>query len=114
MESLVKMPYDATVRVVLASLERNILPDALVRRLICSLLASRLRLGYLPSAHLQLSELLRFKQSLEDMSIAEGTDKAKSQNYDLPTSFFKLVLGENLKYRPFLLLPGQIEHTGGC
>lgn len=98
MESLVKKPYDATVKVVLALLERNILPDALVRRLIRTLLASRLRLGYLPSAHLQLSDLLRFKQSLEDMPIAVETDKVMSQHYELPTSIFKLVLGENLKY----------------
>ncbi|URE19753.1 rRNA small subunit methyltransferase G [Musa troglodytarum] len=40
-------------------------------------------------------------QSLEDMPIAVETDKAKSQHYELPTSFFKLVLGENLKYSPF-------------
>lgn len=37
--------------------------------------------------------------ALEDMPIAVETDKAKSQHYELPTLFFKLVLGENLKYR---------------
>ncbi|WOL09054.1 (S)-coclaurine N-methyltransferase [Canna indica] len=36
--------------------------------------------------------------ALEEMPIAVETDKAKSQHYELPTSFFKLVLGNNLKY----------------
>ncbi|CAL9773034.1 unnamed protein product [Musa acuminata subsp. burmannicoides] len=99
MEAIIRMPYEAAVRAALAALERNLLPDAVVRRLTRLLLAGRLRLCYLPSADLQLAQLLRFKQSLEDMPIAVETDKAKSQHYELPTSFFKLVLGENRKYR---------------
>ncbi|KAG1335428.1 (S)-coclaurine N-methyltransferase [Cocos nucifera] len=98
MEALLGMPYEAAVRVALASLERNLLPDAVVRRLTRLLLASRLRSGYLPSADLQLAHLLDFKRSLEDMPIAVEADKANSQHYELPTSFFKLVLGKNLKY----------------
>lgn len=62
MEAIVRMPYEAAVRAALAALERNILPDALVRRLTRLLLAGRLRLGYQPSAELQLAELVRFKQ----------------------------------------------------
>ncbi|KAJ8470932.1 hypothetical protein OPV22_025275 [Ensete ventricosum] len=98
MEAIIRVPYVAAVRAALAALERNLLPDAVVRRLTRLLLAGRLRLCYLPSADLQLAQLLRFKQSLEDMPIAVETDTAKSQHYELPTSFFKLVLGENLKY----------------
>ncbi|WOL09053.1 (S)-coclaurine N-methyltransferase [Canna indica] len=98
METIIKMPYEASVRAAMAALERNLLPDAVVRRLTRLLLAGRLRLCYLPSAELQLAQLLRFKQSLEEMPIAVETDKAKSQHYELPTSFFKLVLGNNLKY----------------
>ena len=33
------------------------------------------------------------------MPIAIETDKAKAQHYELPTTFFKLVLRRNLKYR---------------
>ncbi|KAL0904014.1 hypothetical protein M5K25_026083 [Dendrobium thyrsiflorum] len=98
MAALVQIPYDAAVRAVLVSLERNLLPDAVVRRLTRVLLAARLRQGYLSSAYLQLSQLIRFKNALEDLPIAMETDKAKSQHYELPTSFFKLVLGKNLKY----------------
>ncbi|URE18482.1 rRNA small subunit methyltransferase G [Musa troglodytarum] len=101
MEAIIRVAYEAAVRAALAALERNILPDAVVRSLTRLLLAGRLRLCYLPSADLQLAQLLRFKQSLDDMPIAVETDKAKSQHYELPTSFFKLMLGENLKYSPF-------------
>jgi cyclopropane fatty-acyl-phospholipid synthase-like methyltransferase len=37
--------------------------------------------------------------ALEGMPIAIETDKAKTQHYELPTTFFKLVLGKHLKYR---------------
>uniref|UniRef100_A0A6V7QQB4 (S)-coclaurine N-methyltransferase n=1 Tax=Ananas comosus var. bracteatus TaxID=296719 RepID=A0A6V7QQB4_ANACO len=125
-EGLLRPPYEAAVRLSLAALERRLLPDAVVRRLTRLLLAARLRLGYLPSADLQLAHLLLFKQCeltppplrfssfsshfvdslipsfcvpLEEMPIAVETDKARTQHYELPASFFKLVLGKNLKYR---------------
>ncbi|XP_062097231.1 (S)-coclaurine N-methyltransferase isoform X2 [Humulus lupulus] len=98
MAALVQLPYDATVKLALASLERNLLPDAVVRRLTRLLLAARLRSGYKPSAHLQLSDLLRFIHSLKEMPIAIKTDEPKAQHYELPTSFFNLVLGQNFKY----------------
>lgn len=93
-----KVPYDATVKVTLASLERNLLPDAVLRRLTRLLLALRLRSGYKPSSDLQLSDLLLFVQSLKEMPVAIKTDKPKTQHYELPTSFFKLVLGKHFKY----------------
>ncbi|KAJ4709012.1 (S)-coclaurine N-methyltransferase-like [Melia azedarach] len=98
MERIMKAPYDATVRVILASLERNLLPDAVTRRLSRLLLAGRLRSGYKPSSELQLSDLLQFVHSLREMPIAIKTEKPKTQHYELPTSFFKLVLGKHLKY----------------
>lgn len=98
MESLLQLPYDATVKLATASLERNLLPDPVIRRLTRLLLASRLRSGYKSSSDLQLSDLLRFIHSLKEMPIAIQTDKPKVQHYELPTSFFKLVLGSNMKY----------------
>lgn len=98
MKTMMEVPYAATVRMMLASLERNLLPDAVIRRLTRLLLSTRLRLGYTSSAQTQLAQLLQFAHSLRDMPIAIKTDDAKVQHYELPTSFFKLVLGENLKY----------------
>ncbi|KAF4399168.1 hypothetical protein G4B88_023762 [Cannabis sativa] len=98
MAALVQLPYEATVKLALASLERNHLPDVVIRRLTRLLLAARLRSGYKPSVHLQLSDLLRFINSLKEMPIAIKTDEPKAQHYELPTSFFNLVLGQNFKY----------------
>ncbi|KAL6523974.1 hypothetical protein OROMI_031069 [Orobanche minor] len=97
-DSIVQVPYNATVRLMLVSLERNLLPDAAVRRLTRLLLASRLRSGYRSSADVQLSDLLQFAQCLKEMPIAIKTERPKSQHYEVPTSFFKLVLGKHLKY----------------
>ncbi|KAJ6758319.1 hypothetical protein OIU74_025067 [Salix koriyanagi] len=98
MEGLMQVPYEATVKVMLASLEKNLLPDAVIRRLTRLLLAHRLRSCYKTSSELQLADLLQFVHSLKEMPIAIVTDKPKTQHYELPTSFFKLVLGKNLKY----------------
>lgn len=45
--------------------------------------------------------------ALREMPIAMQTDKAKEQHYELPTSFFKLVLGKYFKYRYFLYSNGN-------
>ncbi|XP_028807031.1 (S)-coclaurine N-methyltransferase [Neltuma alba] len=98
MEAILRLSYDTTVKIMSRSLERNLLPDVVVRRLTRLLLASRLRSGYKASSQPQLSDLLHFVHSLREMPIAIETDKPKVQHYELPTSFFKLVLGKNLKY----------------
>lgn len=98
MDAITQMPYNATVRLMLGSLERNLLPDSVIRRLTRLLLAARLRSGYKPSQELQLSHLLQFVHSLRKTPIAVMTEKPKSQHYELPTSFFKIVLGKHLKY----------------
>ncbi|PIA42937.1 hypothetical protein AQUCO_02000409v1 [Aquilegia coerulea] len=98
MEGLIQVPYNVTVKMMLSSLERNILPDLLVRKLTKLLLSSRLRNGYKPTSEEQLSDLLHFALSLQEMPIAIKTDIPKSQHYELPTSFFNLVLGKHMKY----------------
>jgi len=52
--------YTAAARSALAALERNLIPDAVTRRLTRLLLAQRLRQGYRPAAPLQLQQLLHF------------------------------------------------------
>ena len=58
--SAAERTYGAAARSALAALERNLIPDAVTRRLTRLLLARRLRQGYLPSAPLQLQQLLHF------------------------------------------------------
>ena len=54
------MPYEMSVKIMVGSLEKNLLPDAVISRLIRFLLASRLRSGYKPTSDLQLSDHLNF------------------------------------------------------
>ncbi|CAN0879634.1 (S)-coclaurine N-methyltransferase [Linum grandiflorum] len=98
MEGLIQIPYNASVKFILGSMERNLLPDVVIRQLTRLMLGVRLRWGYKTSAELQLSLLLAFVHSLKEMPIAIQTEKPKEQHYEVPTSFFKLVLGKNLKY----------------
>ncbi|KAH7523847.1 (S)-coclaurine N-methyltransferase [Ziziphus jujuba] len=103
MNGIFEAPRDATMRMMLNLLNRNLLPDALIRRLIRRFLAGRLRHGYELSSQLQLSQLLQFVRSLKEMPITlrnstTTTDQPKSDTYELPTSFFKLVLGNSLKF----------------
>ncbi|GKD22223.1 hypothetical protein Tco_1223926, partial [Tanacetum coccineum] len=60
MSKIVQVPYDATVKLMTASLERNLLPDAVIRKLTRLLLAGRLRSCFKPTCHEQLQELLAF------------------------------------------------------
>jgi hypothetical protein len=58
--SVAERAYEVATRSALVALERNLIPDAVTRRLTRLLLAQRLRRGYLPSAPLQLQQLLQF------------------------------------------------------
>ncbi|KAL0399818.1 UNVERIFIED_CONTAM: hypothetical protein Sradi_2325100 [Sesamum radiatum] len=102
MDSIVQVLYDAAARLMLALLDRNLLPDAVVRCITQLLLASRLRSAYRSLADIRLSDLLHFVHSLREMAIAIDTEKAKSQHYEVPTAFFKLVLGKHFKYSQIL------------
>ncbi|AEE86176.1 unnamed protein product [Arabidopsis thaliana] len=98
MEKIIDVAYGASVKAGLTLLEKNLLPDLVIRRLIRLLLASRLRSVYKPTAEMQLSDLLRFVDSLKKMPIAINTETAKTQHYELPTAFFEHALGRNIKY----------------
>lgn len=98
MEGLKQVAYETTVKLMLAALERKLLPDIVTRTLTRFLLATRVRSTHKSFSELHLSDLLQFAHSLQDMPIAINTEKPKSQHYELPTAFFRMVLGNNLKY----------------
>ncbi|MFZ9745285.1 MAG: SAM-dependent methyltransferase [Opitutaceae bacterium] len=73
-------------------LERNLLPDPLLRWGIRRLLAQRLR-----------EETVRYQREayvadLRTRPIAEDTRAANEQHYEVPTEFYRLCLGRRLKY----------------
>jgi cyclopropane-fatty-acyl-phospholipid synthase len=81
-----------------AALERDWLPERLIRLAIRRLLSKRLVLeerGGVEQNRRHLRDVIeRFRQS----PIAIDTDKANDQHYEVPPEFFRLVLGRNLKY----------------
>ena len=73
-------------------LEKDLLPDWLVRRGIRRLLAQRIR-----------DETARYSAAayvddLKQRPIAENTQAANEQHYEVPTRFYQLCLGKRLKY----------------
>jgi len=79
-------------------LERDAVPDWLIRRQIRALLAQRLREEDQGEPEAQQARLSRFVAQLRASPIAINTQDANEQHYELPTAFFELVLGQHLKY----------------
>ena len=78
-------------------LETNVLPDPLIRVGIRRLLRARLRSEKKesPEAQQQLMDLI---EKLKQSPIAVNTPDANAQHYEVPTDFFRLVLGPHMKY----------------
>ncbi len=79
-------------------LERNIIPDPIIRVGIRGLLKDKL----MEENHLKTKfgskrkkELIEF---LKSSPIAVNTKEANEQHYELPTEFFQLVMGKHMKY----------------
>jgi cyclopropane-fatty-acyl-phospholipid synthase len=79
-------------------LARNLLPDAAIRLGIRNLLAKKLREETRESAVQQAEALADFVEQLKRSPIAIKTAAANEQHYEVPTEFFKLVLGPRMKY----------------
>ena len=82
-------------------LEKNLLPDRLIRIGIRRLLAQRLR-----------EESARYDRAayvadLKTRALAEQTQAANEQHYEVPTPFYQYCLGRNLKYSACLYATGQ-------
>lgn len=81
-----------------AWLERDVLPDALIRVGIRRNLASRLKAEARGSAERSHAARMAWIAVLRASPIAIATDLANAQHYDVPARFFELVLGSHLKY----------------
>jgi cyclopropane-fatty-acyl-phospholipid synthase len=79
-------------------LERDVLPDTLLRVGIRRLLRQRLREECRGGAESQLGALQQLIAQLRTSPIAIETVAANAQHYELPTRFFQLCLGKRLKY----------------
>lgn len=79
-------------------LEKNILPDVLIRIGIRRLLAQRLNEEKKANAEEQQKHLMTLIDFLKSSPIAVNTYDANEQHYEVPTEFFKFVMGKNMKY----------------
>jgi cyclopropane-fatty-acyl-phospholipid synthase len=76
-------------------LEKNLLPDWVIRVGIRRLLLQRLREEDGPGA---AGRLQRFAADLHNRPIAVNTAESKEQHYEVPTPFYQKCLGPRLKY----------------
>jgi cyclopropane-fatty-acyl-phospholipid synthase len=90
----------------LTLLERDWLPDVLIRFGIRRLLAERLREERKPDAEAQQAHLMRFVEELRGSPVAIATREANEQHYEVPSEFFQRVLGRHLKYSSCYFAPG--------
>ena len=79
-------------------LAKGLLPDAVVRMGIRNLLAKKLRDETQSDAIAQGEALAAFVEELKSSPIAVKTAEANEQHYEVPTEFFRLVLGPRMKY----------------
>lgn len=79
-------------------LERDLVPDWLIRMGIRRLCTQRLREEDEGDAAKQKARLERFVAEMRASPIAIHTTDANAQHYEVPCDFFRLVLGRRLKY----------------
>ena len=87
-------------------LERDLLPDSVIRTGIRRLLEARLREEDKGDPEAQQVHLMRFVEELRRSPVAIATREANEQHYELPSAFFGLVLGRHLKYSSCYFKPG--------
>ena len=91
--------------IIFEAVEKGYVPDFVVRAGIRRLLKTRIK-EIRQDHEFHRNGIL---QELERDSIAVHTDKANEQHYEVPSDFYRLVLGENLKYS-CSLYEGAVEN----
>ena len=79
-------------------LERDLVPDWLIRVAIRRLLRERLDGEQAPTVEAEQVRLSAFVEELRRSPVAIHTAEANTQHYELPPAFFDLVLGRHRKY----------------
>ncbi|MBC7914235.1 MAG: class I SAM-dependent methyltransferase [Pyrinomonadaceae bacterium] len=79
-------------------IEKNMVPDVVIRQGIKNLLKQRLNDENKGSVALQQDHLSKLIEQLKASPIAVNTVDANQQHYEVPTKFYQYCLGKNLKY----------------
>ncbi|MFZ8886314.1 MAG: SAM-dependent methyltransferase [Steroidobacteraceae bacterium] len=88
-------------------LERDLLPDALIRLGIRRLVGRRLAEETAGTLAERQARLMALIQQLRESPIAINTADANEQHYEVPTAFYQRVLGRHLKYSCCLYPAGR-------
>lgn len=88
-------------------LERDLLPDFVIRFGIRRLLAQRLRDESQPTEADLQQHLTDYADDLRTRDIAEQTLAANEQHYEVPAEFYRLCLGRRFKYSGCYYATGQ-------
>mmetsp|Transcript_34866 Transcript_34866/g.85375 ORF Transcript_34866/g.85375 Transcript_34866/m.85375 type:complete len:365 (+) Transcript_34866:231-1325(+) len=97
---ITKPVYDALYKAFLTyGVEQNLIPDFLLRRGIRFLLRTKcLTMTKFKNTEDELQAEMDFVEDLRTRAVAEQTKAANEQHYEVPTEFYQLCLGRNLKY----------------
>ena len=87
-------------------LEKDVVPDYLIRVGIRRLLAERIREESVGGVEAQQARLVKLINELKASPIAIETAAANEQHYEVPTRFYQLCLGKRLKYSGAYYPPG--------
>jgi cyclopropane-fatty-acyl-phospholipid synthase len=79
-------------------LEKNRIPDSLIRYGIRRLLKQRLNDERKENTEAQQEHLMKLIAELKNSPIAINTAEANEQHYEVPTEFYQYCLGKHLKY----------------
>lgn len=96
--------------------ERGLVPDGMMRAGMRRLIAARLKTPEARDAERRSAHMRALIARASSGPIAQHTDDANAQHYELPPAFFREVLGRHLKYSGCLFEPGidnldQAEHA---
>lgn len=87
-------------------LEKDLVPDFLIRTRIRQLLQQRLDSEHKGNVEQQQEHLASFIEKLKASPIAVNTADANEQHYEVPTAFYQYCLGKHLKYSSGYWKPG--------
>lgn len=79
-------------------LEKNKIPDILIRKGIRNLLKQRLDQENKGNTETQHTHFMKLVEELKNSPIAVNTVDANEQHYEVPTKFYQYCLGKHLKY----------------
>ena len=93
-----ELPRDQAGPGILGLAERGLIPDTLLRLGIRRQCAQRLRTESVGGLDAQAERFQQRIDALRNSPVAIHTDAANAQHYELPPAFFKICLGNRLKY----------------